>query len=165
MIHLLDDFRDTAAVARNWSAFSDRVMGGVSVAHVELVDRDGRRALRLWGHVSLERNGGFIQMARQFPNGTYDASAFSGVQLSVCGAPGPYFVHLRTADTRAPWQYYAAQLAVTTAWHEVYLPFAAFTPVSLAAPLDVRTIQRIGIVAGTQAFDADLAVARVELVP
>jgi len=54
---------------------------------------------------------------------------------------------------------------VTTAWHEVYLPFAAFTPVSLAAPLDVRTIQRIGIVAGTQAFDADLAVARVELVP
>lgn len=165
MIHLLDDFRDTAAVARDWSAFSDRVMGGVSVAHVELVERGGRRALRLWGRVSLERNGGFIQMARQFPNGEYDASAFSGVQLSVCGAPGAYFVHLRTADTRAPWQYYVSPLAVTADWRDVYLPFGAFTPVSLAAPLDIRTIQRIGIVAGKQAFDADLAVARVELVP
>jgi hypothetical protein len=37
VIHLRDNFRDTAAVAGNWSAFSDRVMGGVSVAHVELV--------------------------------------------------------------------------------------------------------------------------------
>jgi hypothetical protein len=165
MILLIDDFRDSTDVAREWSAFSDQVMGGVSQARVELVERGHRRALRLWGRVSLERNGGFIQMARQLPGGRLDASAFSGVQLAVCGVAGSYFVHLRTSACGAPWQHYAAPLAVKTDWADVFLPWSVFTPVSLSAPLNPRTLQRIGIVAGKAAFDADLAVSRVELVP
>lgn len=165
MILLLDDFRDSARVAREWSAFSDRVMGGVSVAKASLAEVQGQMALRLTGRVSLERNGGFIQVARQLPDGGINASSFSGLQLRVCGAPGSYFVHLRTADTRAPWQYYGAALAVEPVWHDVYLPWRAFTPVSLDAPLDVTRLQRIGIVAGKREFDADVSVSRLELVP
>jgi hypothetical protein len=47
----------------------------------------------------------------------------------------------------------------------VLLPWHAFTPVSLRDPLDVRTLERIGIVAGKAAFDADVAISRLELVP
>ncbi len=165
MILLLDDFADRAAVARHWSVFSDRVMGGVSEARATVEPVGGRLALRLSGRVSLERNGGFIQVARRFDGGRLDASPFGGVQLAVCGAPGSYFVHLRTADTRAPWQYYGAPLPVTPAWRDLRIPWEAFMPVSLRAPLDVRTLERIGIVAGKAAFDADIAIGRLELVP
>lgn len=163
MIAVLDDFRSAAEVAQRWSAFSDRVMGGVSVAHAALMEVHGQPSLRLTGRVSLENNGGFVQVAR--PLDDLDASSFSGVQLRVCGVPGSYFVHLRTADTRAPWQYYGAPLPVTPAWADVFLPWLAFTPVALGAPLDVRRLQRIGLVAAKTAFDADLAISRLELVP
>lgn len=163
MIMVLDDFRNAAAVAQRWSAFSDRVMGGLSVAHAALAEVQGQPSLRLTGRVSLENNGGFVQVARQLDD--IDASTFSGLQLRVCGAPGSYFVHLRTADTRAPWQYYGAPLPVTGAWVDVYLPWSAFTAMSLTAPLDVRQLKRIGLVAGKAAFDADLAISRLELVP
>jgi hypothetical protein len=115
--------------------------------------------------VSLERNGGFIQVARLLEGGTIDATRFGGLQLSVCGAAGSYFVHLRTADTRAPWHYYAAPLPVTNVWRDVYLPWSAFTSGSLREPLDVGTLERIGIVAAKAAFDADISISRLELVP
>ena len=165
MTLLLDDFTDGELVARRWSVFSDRVMGGVSDAHAAQEVVAGRMALRLSGRVSLERNGGFIQVARRFEGGRFDASAFGGVQLAVCGVPGSYLVHLRTADTRAPWQYYGAELPVTPTWADVYLPWTAFEPKSLRTPLDPKTLERIGIVAGGAAFDATVAISRIELVP
>jgi hypothetical protein len=163
---VLDDFSVPTADAMGWSVFTDRVMGGLSDAQGALVEVQGRRALRLTGRVSLERNGGFVQMARRLgpgPGTSRDARAFSGLALTVCGTPGPYFVHLRTADTRAPWQYYGAPLPVTGMWQEVLLPWRAFSPVALSTPLDVSGLQRLGIVAAKVAFDADVAVSRVAL--
>ena len=165
MIHVLDDFTDADVVARRWRVFSDRVMGGVSSARADYKVFAGRAALCLSGRVSLERNGGFIQVARSLEGERVDAGRFRGLQLAVCGTPGTYFVHLRTADTRAPWQYYAAALPVTPTWQSVSLPWRAFTPASLRALLDPSTLQRIGIVAGTTAFDAAVAISRLELVP
>ncbi len=165
MILLLDDFADASLVARLWSVFSDRVMGGRSDARAERTVVAGRMALRLSGRVSLERNGGFIQIARSFDGGRIDAAPFRGLQLAVCGKAGSYAVHLRTADTQAPWQYYAAELAVTSSWQDVLVPWHAFKAASLRAPLDPSTVQRIGIVAGKVAFDADIAISRLELVP
>ncbi len=165
MVYLLDDFTDADIVARRWRVFSDRVMGGVSDARADLEVVAGRSALRLSGRVSLERNGGFIQVARGLEGEQFDATKFGGLQLIVCGVPGSYFVHLRTADTRAPWQYYGAVLAVTPTWQNVALPWRAFSPESLREPLDPSTLQRIGIVAGKTAFDAAVAISRLELVP
>ena len=117
------------------------------------------------GVLSLERNGGFIQVARALGGGQLNAARFSGLQLTVCGVPGSYFVHLRSADTRSPCQYYAAPRPVTATWQTVSLPWRAFIPASPKAPLDLSTLQRIGIVAGQAAFDADIAIGRLELVP
>lgn len=166
MNRILDDFSQSTATAALWTVFTDRVMGGVSDARGVAGEVLGRRALRLTGRVSLERNGGFIQMAR--PLGarvgeSLDARAWAGLRLVVRGIPGSYFVHLRTADTRAPWQYYGAPLPVTSAWEEVWLPWGAFTPVSLQSALNVAGLQRIGVVAAKVAFDADVALNRLEL--
>jgi hypothetical protein len=165
MIYLLDDFTDANVGARRWRVFSDRVMGGVSNARADFKVVAGRPALCLSGRVSLERNGGFIQVARSLEGERVDASQFRGLQLAVTGTPGTYFVHLRTADTRAPWQYYAAALPVTSTWQNVSIPWRAFAPASLRIPLDPKTLERIGIVAGTTAFDAAVAISRLELVP
>lgn len=160
---VLDDFSETTPDAATWTVFTDRVMGGVSDAEAHLAQVQGRRALRLQGRVSLERNGGFVQVARPLAAGTapLDATGTDGLQLDVCGAPGPYFVHLRTVHTRAPWQYYRAPLPVTAEWRTVSVPWSAFTPGGLAQPLDVRGLLRLGVVGGTAAFDADISLARL----
>jgi hypothetical protein len=159
----LDDFgASPSAMSRRWAVFSDRVMGGVSVAHGAMTTVHGRRALQLTGTVSLERNGGFIQVACALgdpPGSGIDARAYRGLALTVRGTPGPYFVHLRTADTRAPWQYYAAPLPVSPEWTHVVIEWGAFRPASLGTPLNVSSVLRIGIVAATAAFHADIAVA------
>lgn len=166
---LLDDFTDPAVdIVARWSVFSDRVMGGVSVARASLGEVDGRTALRLTGDVSLERNGGFIQVARALgtPAGApLDASGYEGLSLSVWGAPGSYFVHLRTTDCRAPWQYYGAPLPVSATWETLVLPWHEFEPVALREPLDPSRLLRIGIVAAKVAFSANIAVSRVALIP
>lgn len=164
---VLDDFSRGASAAR-WTCFTDQVMGGVSKATMTLTTVQGQAALRLHGAVSLERNGGFIQMARSFAvvDGTaFDASGYRGLVLTVCGEPGMYYVHLRTADTRAPWQYYGMPLPVTRTWTDVALPWGRFSPVSLRTPLSVTRLIRLGVVAAQAAFEADIAVARVALAP
>lgn len=153
-------------MARRWSVFSDRVMGGVSDAHGMMATVQGRQALHLTGTVSLERNGGFIQAACSLgdpPGSGVDARAFRGLAVNVCGTPGSYFVHLRTADTRAPWQYYGAPLPVSGEWTRVVLDWRTFTPVSLTTPLDVSRIVRVGIVAAKTAFRADVALSELWL--
>jgi hypothetical protein len=167
MTLVLDDFTQ-GADATEWTAFTDQVMGGVSTGGASLMTVSGRRALVLRGHVSLERNGGFVQMARTLganEKSMLDARAYSGVNVSVCGSPGTYFVHLRTTDTKAPWQYYGAELPVTQDWAEVTIRWEQFKAMSLRAPLDVTRLMRLGVVAAQTAFDAQVAVSRLALVP
>lgn len=163
----LDDFdAGPESMERRWSVFSDRVMGGVSTARGVMAAVYGRYALHLTGDVSLEQNGGFIQAACSLgdpPGSGVDARGFRGIALSVCGTPGSYFVHLRTADTRAPWQYYGAPLPVSGDWTHVVLDWGAFRPVSIATPLDVSRVTRIGIVAAKTAFRADVALSELWL--
>jgi hypothetical protein len=53
---------------------------------------------------------------------------------------------------------------VSPGWADVEVPWDAFVPTSLRAPLDTSRLLRLGIVAGRTAFDADIAVARVAFV-
>jgi hypothetical protein len=147
--------------------FTDRVMGGVSTAQASIEMVQGRRALRLRGTVSLDRNGGFVQVARVLGERgrALNASAYGGLSLHVCGAPGPYFVHLRTTETGAPWQHYRAPLTVTAEWTEQVVPWSAFEPSGPMHPLDPACLTQLGVVAGRAAFVADVAVAWVGLVP
>ena len=89
-----------AAQGNSWRFVADTVMGGVSSGAIERTPVGGRKALRLSGAVSLENNGGFIQMALNLaPDGqSVDASRFSGIEITVQGNGEAYGLHLRTDD-------------------------------------------------------------------
>ena len=63
---VIDDLgRDNlvATIGTRWQLVTDRVMGGVSDGTLVRETVSGRPALRMRGDVSLENNGGFVQMA------------------------------------------------------------------------------------------------------
>jgi Complex I intermediate-associated protein 30 (CIA30) len=62
---------------------SDQVMGGVSMGNLLREEYAGRIANVLRGKVSLENNGGFIQMATNLGISPVDASKFVGIELDV----------------------------------------------------------------------------------
>jgi len=162
---LLDDFSrpdGRSALGTAWRAFTDQVMGGVSTQSVGRETVEGERALRLRGEVRLDNNGGFVQVALDL-GGPRDASAFKGLRLRVRGNGERYAVHLRNRDTRLPWQYYEAAFTAKPRWSEVELPFDGFAPQALRTPLDRRALLSVGIVASKRAFQADVALSRLEI--
>ncbi len=163
---LIDDFSSETLISRQgtqWRGVSDQVMGGVSRASVSHDIVGGRPCLRLTGDVRLENDGGFIQAALDLvPSGhTLDASGFTGVRLIVYGNGEQYAVHLRTPDNVRPWQSYRARFTAAPGWKTVDLAFADFAPHRLDAPLDIKRLRRLGLVAIGRAFHADLAVSEL----
>lgn len=163
---LIDDFESGGGMSplgTEWGCFTDRVMGGVSEAAHGFDTIDGESCIRLQGKVSLENNGGFVQVALPLePDGkAVDAGGYDGIRLRVRGNGEKYFVHLRTRDTRLPWQYYAAAFETEEAWQTVEILFEDFEPASLRKPLDSGSLKRVAIVAAKKAFEADVAVSRL----
>ncbi|WP_349370106.1 CIA30 family protein [Salinarimonas sp.] len=158
---ILDDFAESEG--RGWRLISDPVMGGVSEGTARIETVAGRRALRMRGRVSLENEGGFVQIARDLAEdgGTVDLSAYAGLELDVLGAGEEYGAHLRTADVARPWQSWRAVFRAEPGWRRLRLPFAEFRPHRIDAPLDLTRARRLGLVAIGRAFEADLALARV----
>ena len=165
---LIDDFADGNLFSRlgsRWRGTSDQVMGGLSEADVSHSVIDGRPCLRLSGDVRLENGGGFLQAALDLSasGGTIDASDYAGLRLVVRGNGERYSVHLRTPDNVRPWQSYRARFVAGANWETVDLPFEAFVPHRLDAPLDIARLRRISLVAIGRAFHADLAVSEIGL--
>ncbi|HSG56127.1 MAG TPA: CIA30 family protein, partial [Paracoccaceae bacterium] len=104
----------------SWTYVSDQVMGGVSEGRARIGTVDGQPVLHLTGQVSTANRGGFIQ-ARVTLDSPPPEKA-SGVVLRVRGNGEGYFVHLRTAGTVLPWQYYQAPFPTTPDWAEVRIP-------------------------------------------
>jgi hypothetical protein len=125
---------------------------------------DDSACLRLRGTVRLDNYGGFIQAALDL-GGTdaADASGYRGVTLEVYGNNEEYNLHLRTADVWLPWQSYRTSFQAPARWHTVQLPFSGFSGYRIGKPLDLKHLQRIGIVAIGRAFEADLCIARLGL--
>ena len=156
---MIEDF--TMQPETRWRFFTDAVMGGVSSGQVVFAQEDGQPHARMTGRVSTANRGGFIQMrldlASPPPEGT------TGVRLVVRGNDQRYFVHLRTAGTVLPWQYYQAGFDVTRSWSEVRLPLDAF----VASGALLRTVPRpsslksVAVVAFGRDHDAEIEVREV----
>jgi hypothetical protein len=162
---LIDDLQDPlrAANGARWQLVSDAVMGGVSRGALEYGVLDGRLSLRMTGTVSLENNGGFLQMAIDLApdGGTQDASAWQGIALTVRGDGADYGAHLRSRDVQRPWQSYRAGFPAVPSWQRIELPFSHFLPHRLDTPLDLTHLRRLGLVAIGRQRSVDLAVAEV----
>jgi hypothetical protein len=165
---LIDDFSSASArsfLGNKWIAFSDAVMGGVSEEHLAFVVLGALPCLLLSGQVKLDNGGGFIQAALPLVlrERAFDATAFAGLRLRVAAAPGSYFIHLRTADCLQPWHHYVAPLETSEGWRDIDVPFEAFKRSGGGVrDLDKARLTRVGLVAGKQVFEANLAVARIE---
>jgi hypothetical protein len=164
---LLDDFSDErSALGTSWEGFTDRVMGGVSDMQVRIQTDGAGRILHLSGNVSLENNGGFIQVRLLLneKKQPFDASSYSGIALRVRGRDKGYYVHLRTTRTVFPWSYYAQEFSVSDEWNTVYLPFDDFKSEFMrSSRLNKAKLTSIGIVAAKRVFFADLYVDSVYL--
>ncbi len=145
-----------------WEYVADRVMGGVSTGQVSHEQVQGRAATRLTGAVSLENNGGFIQMTFDLDEGkVLDASAWRGVELEVLGNGARYDLRLRTDQLDRPWQSFRADFAAPGDWTTQRITFADFHPNNTEEVLDPARLRRIGILAVGQEMDADVAVSSI----
>lgn len=164
---LIDDFSrkdGLSALDTVWNSFSDRVMGGVSQGQHRFTEISGKRCIHLTGTVSLKNNGGFIQAALSLNNQgkPFDAGSYKGVRISVYGNNAQYYLHLRTIDTRQPWQFYAADFMTSEEWNTVEIPFSRFQPENISTPLNTAGLRRIAVVGAWQDFKADVALSRIE---
>jgi hypothetical protein len=153
----------TATIGTNWQLFTDTVMGGVSKATMARETIEGRAAIRLRGNVSLENNGGFVQISLDFhpDGGPMDASIWSGIEVDVFGNGEEYGVNLRTTDLIRPWQSYRQTFRAAPNWETVRLPFKRFVPNRTDIPLNLHRLRRLGIIGIGREFTADISVGGV----
>jgi len=147
----------------DWVYVADDVMGGVSSGGLQIGPVAGRRAARLTGSVSLDNNGGFLQMAFDLraDGGAFDASGWTGLALSLRGNGAQYDLRLRTDQLTRPWQSFRTALDAPADWTDLQLPFNTFEPHRTDARFDPARLRRIGVLAIGRAFQADIAVARI----
>ncbi|WP_367305300.1 CIA30 family protein [Loktanella salsilacus] len=146
----------------NWEYVADTVMGGVSRGKITAAVVKGRDAVQLTGQVSLENDGGFIQMAADLPP-EVQALGFTGLEVDATGNGEAYDIRLRTTDLTRPWQSYRTAFTPGPDWGSYRLPFAAFEAHRTDAPFNPANLRRLGIVAIGHAFAADVSVAAVRL--
>ncbi|WP_108882808.1 CIA30 family protein [Anderseniella sp. Alg231-50] len=146
------------ALQLQWELVTDRVMGGVSNGRIEQILSNGQPANRMTGRVSLDNNGGFIQIAADLPPPPAGAI---GIALNLIGNAETYNIHLRTSDLVRPWQSFRQAFTAPTEWTLCHFEFGNFEAHRTDEPLRVENIRRIGIVAIGRVFDADAAVSSV----
>lgn len=156
---------EVIAAGASWRGFSDRVMGGVSDAAFRGATVDGKRCVRLTGHVTRDNGGGFIQMALDLGSqgADFDASGYTGVEVFVYGNNEDYNVHIRTADCGWYDQSYRATVHIEPRWQRLRIPWTAFKANGVSAPLDPSRLQRIALLGWMREFQADIALAELAL--
>ena len=165
---LIDDFTNRLSkLDTSWEGFTDRVMGGRSDMSAGTVRNVDDSYLWMRGKVSLENNGGFIQVRLMLSNSRkmFDGSQYSGVRVRVKGSGEGYYLHLRTSNTLFPWKYYSAPLPVSSDWVEVDIPWSTFTGGDYGRLPDLKTerLKSIAVVAAKDEFDADIQVSEIGL--
>jgi peptide methionine sulfoxide reductase msrA/msrB len=163
---LIDDFSSDTPTEQSkseWVFITDTVMGGISTGKMEIIEYDKRDSLHMKGKISLKNRGGFIQARTNLrPEGKpFDARAFEGIYLQVRGNKEQYSIHLRTKDTRLPWQFYEAEFQTNGSWQEIKVPFKQFKPTSIRKSLDIRYLKTIAIVAIKKEFEADIYIDEI----
>ncbi|AXI42543.1 NADH:ubiquinone oxidoreductase complex i intermediate-associated protein 30 [Sulfitobacter sp. SK011] len=156
--------KDTALDLKpDWEFVADTVMGGVSTGQISTLNVAGRNATRLTGAVSLDNNGGFVQMAFDLlSDGTgFDASEHTGLEIEVFGNGEAYDLRLRTDALTRPWQSFRTEFVASPEWTTLRIPFSDITPHKTDATFDPAEVRRIGIVAIGREFEADVAVAAI----
>ena len=142
----------------NWAYLADTVMGGVSQGSAEFA----AGALRLTGKVSTKNNGGFIQVRTRIDQ--TETVGKSGIKIKVKGNGDIYYLHIRNASARLPWQYYTTSFQTSEKWKDIIIPFDEFEKSATLMPrkLKSESIKTIGLVAYGKDHEADVSIANLE---
>ena len=160
--YVIEDFSKEGG---GWEFITDGVMGGKSTGKMGMLNEDGGVYLHMSGKVSLENNGGFIQVRRKISGKEkyFDASRYLGVRLDVKGDGNEYAVHLRTSSTWLPWQFYQAKFPTTGQWQTIDIPFSDFKPYYLKKVMNRSKLSTIAIVAIKKEFEPDIYIKKLSL--
>ena len=144
--------------SERWVYLADTVMGGVSKGSANIIDTPEGQAINLFGKVSTQNNGGFIQVRVNMPTGA--ATEFKGIKLKVKGNGDEYFVHIRNSSSKLPWHYYSKSFIAKNEWQVIELPFSEFLRSSnfIRKKMKVESIKTIGLVAYGKDYDADVSI-------
>ena len=142
---LIDNFNNDNH--ENWEFISDQVMGGVSFGSHQILNEENTFFLKLTGFVSLENNGGFIQVRKNLKN--MKNINFKGIKIKSRGNNKQYFIHIRTKFTLLPWQYYQGKFSVNSEWQEIKINLSEFKRSGSLLPKNVKAqhILSVAIVA------------------
>jgi len=152
-------------IETNWEFVADTVMGGLSRGRIAKETIEGRSATRLTGMVSLENNGGFIQMASELKRvgSIWNAGNWSGMEIDVRGNDEVYDLRLRTDELERPWQSFRAPFVAPAHWTTVRFAFLAFVPHRTDKVLQLERLRRVAVVAVGRVYEADVAVSDLRL--
>ena len=146
---------------KKWEFISDQVMGGESYGKMQFIKEDDKSFARMTGIVSLENNGGFIQIRKKLE---YSLSKDSkDIKIEVRGNNQEYYIHIRTSGTILPWQYYQAPFLATNAWEIQNIKLEEFkrSGIMLAKKINPKNIKSIAIVAYGKEYEAFVEVNNI----
>ena len=163
---LIDDFtRESSALGTEWEGFTDRVMGGVSEMRIGRIPGPDGPFIRMTGSVSLENNGGFVQIRLELAErgGVFDGSEYRGIRVRVRGKGDGYYIFLRTANTLLPWKFYKAPVPVSEEWAEVDIPWTGFESgdYGRSRVFSSSKLKSVALVAYGKAFEAEIDLAEI----
>jgi hypothetical protein len=116
------------------------------------------------GNVSLENNGGFIQVRLPLvlDRRPFDATEYEGLSLKVRGNGRKYYIHMRTTNTRQPWAYFYQEFETTEAWTTIEIPFDSFKGENTRwEKMQTDRLASLAIVAAKEEMYADIEVAEI----
>ena len=133
--------------SKSWTFISDQVMGGVSFGKYNHINENNNSYIRLSGFVSLENNGGFIQVKKETAG--KEEKLQKGIKVRLRGNNQYYFIHLRTKFTLLPWQYYQSKMFASEKWNLSDLKLSTFKRSGFMLPkkINPRYITSLAIVA------------------
>ena len=157
-------FTDKFNTNTNWKMITDQVMGGISQGQFNYQKIGYDNAVILTGSVSTKNNGGFIQIRRNLNN--VNLNNVKKVTIIAKGNDEKYFIHLRTAFTVLPWQYYQSSFVVENNFKSFVLPLSDFKRSGYLLPtrINPNNIKSIGIVAFGKDYNAELIVKEISFV-
>ena len=157
-------FTDKFTTNTNWKMITDQVMGGISQGQFNYQKIGDDNAVILTGSVSIKNNGGFIQIRRNLNH--VNLNKVKKLTIIAKGNDEKYFIHLRTAFTVLPWQYYQSPFVVENSFKSFVLPLNDFKKSGYLLPtrINPNNIKSIAIVAFGKDYNADLTVKEISFV-
>ena len=148
---------------QDWNYISDSVMGGVSIGAIIREPFQGKIATRLYGQVSMDNDGGFLQMAFNLDknDGIFNAASWTGLEIDLIGNNEEYDIRLRTDELNRPWQSFRKTFLAPREWIKARVPFADLQSHRTKLKFKPNRLRRIGILAIGREFKADIAVAAI----